>query len=673
MTTEANDDLQDRLLKEGEGAVEKEGVKPFGFRDANNQYPKSEYENSSSLNFTARGMSSSQLNIGGGVDGVGIPGIPADSLAALPSTYPNVQVKQSASGHVIEMNDTPGGERVLIMHNNGSGIEIRPDGTVVVSSTRNRVEVCGGDNSVIVEGDAHLTYKGNLTLNVTGDYNIDCLNHNVTVRGDKIETIKGGYKRHIAGSSADTVAGNRSETTVKTKTQTQLGDLNIVTKGRTGLTTEGNMDILSGAEMIQTAETSYVNSSPNINLAAQDISVFGDTGTIGGENIIMYNYNMHTQKTVWSETVDTNVVYGDLEGTAQLAVLADTTNSQNYSDPDTDPGSAGNTGSSVGYTVDDTAVDIKATALPTGLILTNYLGQSANGIRDVNIDIGNYLKEAIEKPPLNTKDARAAFRDTANKDNSEFMTKQIGAGSIQAGFGQVPTKLGRSRSAAPAAQRGRTPIGNTDMVNASAPFIMPSFSSVTLPDQSHNVNIATSISQATKLSEGVSMAKFLVGKPLDPALTLDQLKQIGRNYYLHTQFIKTIATAPGRDRKGRFENLRLEIAEGYFRPLSDETVTAGGVLAQRATGNTVVYKLVGLDGKIDMDATFELATMWKNTMSFDKLTLEYDNYNPDGQLLACLAITVPDIPESYKTSFKRVVETSYNNKPQGVGLIEILE
>ena len=35
--------------------------------------------------------------------------------------------------------------------------------------------------------------------------------------------------------------------------------------------------------------------------------------------------------------------HGSLNGTALRSVTADVTNSQNYSDPDTDPGSAGNT------------------------------------------------------------------------------------------------------------------------------------------------------------------------------------------------------------------------------------------------------------------------------------------------------------------------------------------
>ncbi len=673
MTTEANDTLESRLIQYGEGWVNKEGVTPFGFRDPSGQYPKVEYENSSGINFTARGMSTSQLAYGGGASNGINTGVSIDDLFPLPSTYPHVKVTASESGHIIEMNDTPGGERILIMHNNGSGVEIRPDGTVIVSSTTNRIEICGGDNSVIVEGDANLHYKGNLTLNVTGDYNVDCLNYNVNVRGNKTETIASNSRTHVSGNAADMVASNRSVTTVGTMTQTQLSDYHMVTKGRLGLTAEGNIDIFSGDTLTQTAGSEAITSSPNINIAATNLSIFGDGGTIGGENIIMYNYNMHTGKTVWSETMNTSVVYGDLDGNAKTATTAGTSLHQSYSDG-VGVGYTPSVGSNPNYPVDDTSVDTTATALPNGALLTSYLTQSDKGVRDVKIDIGDYLKSAITKPALSEANARAAMRDPANRSNPEFVTKQVGSGSVNQSFSNtIPNKVGRSRSAAPQAQRGRTPIGNTTMTNASAPFIMPTFSNISIPDPRHNVNEATIINQKTKLADGISMAKFLVGKPLDPTLKIDALRQIARNYYLHAQFIKTVATKPSRDRKGQFENLRLEVAEGYFVPVSDEVITPGGILEQRAQGKTVVYKLVNMKGEIDLDASFELATMWKNSMSFDRLVLDYDKYSASGELTCHIIVTIPDIPSSYKTKFKREVETEYNNKSQGVGLIEVLE
>ena len=249
--------------------------------------------------------------------------------------------------------------------------------------------------------------------------------------------------------------------------------------------------------MVQTAEIDFVQSSLDMNIAATKLSVFGDSGTIGGENVVMYNYNMHTQNTVWSTTMDTNVVYGDLQGTAEFAKLADITNSQNYSDADTAGGSSGSIGLATGMTVNATPVDALETALPTELLLNLYLGQSSKGIRDVTVDLGDYMKNGIIYPPLTTIQARGALRDLANRLNPLFIAKQVGAGTI-AGFGDpTPNGLGRSRSSTATPLRGRTPIGNIDMTNSAAPFLMPSFASIMLPDAKFNVNLLTTITQST--------------------------------------------------------------------------------------------------------------------------------------------------------------------------------
>ena len=228
MTTEANDELLDRKIKYP--SAEQEGISPVGFSDASFQYPAQQYENSSGINFSAQGISSYKLSYSGGTLGNSIPGLSPEVNTSISSAYPYVQVKVSESGHVIELNDTPGAERVLIMHNNGSGVELRPDGSIIVSTKEHKVEVVGGDNTVIVEGNANLTYKGNLTLNVTGDFNVNCLNYNVNARGDKTEYIGGKEKRSVSEDYSENISGNKKSTVVGTHTQTHLADYSVTTK-----------------------------------------------------------------------------------------------------------------------------------------------------------------------------------------------------------------------------------------------------------------------------------------------------------------------------------------------------------------------------------------------------------------------------------------------------------
>ena len=115
-----------------------------------------------------------------------------------PSEFPFNQVQETPSGHVIEMDDTPYGERILIKHRKGAGVEVRADGTVIVASKQNKIEVTGGDQNTIVEGNGNLIYKGNLNLVVTGDFNVDVGgDYNVNVAGDHKESIEDNYRRTV--------------------------------------------------------------------------------------------------------------------------------------------------------------------------------------------------------------------------------------------------------------------------------------------------------------------------------------------------------------------------------------------------------------------------------------------------------------------------------------------
>ena len=47
-------------------------------------------------------------------------------------TYPDNAVIQTPSGHVLELDDTAGKERVQLMHKSGSFVEMHPDGKMVI-------------------------------------------------------------------------------------------------------------------------------------------------------------------------------------------------------------------------------------------------------------------------------------------------------------------------------------------------------------------------------------------------------------------------------------------------------------------------------------------------------------------------------------------------------------
>ena len=74
------------------------------------------------------------------------------------SKYPFNHAHESEGGHVHEIDDSPGGERLLQQHISGSFTEIHPNGTKVVKVVGDNYEIIVGGSNVLIEGDVNITY-----------------------------------------------------------------------------------------------------------------------------------------------------------------------------------------------------------------------------------------------------------------------------------------------------------------------------------------------------------------------------------------------------------------------------------------------------------------------------------------------------------------------------------
>mgnify|MGYP001154560482 FL=1 len=98
------DSLKERTEKFGEGQEETVGISQEGFSDASGEYPKRDYFFGSSVNKASKGETVNSLDLGGGDYDLSL-----NVSDQKPSQYPYNQVSESPSGHVIEIDDTPGG------------------------------------------------------------------------------------------------------------------------------------------------------------------------------------------------------------------------------------------------------------------------------------------------------------------------------------------------------------------------------------------------------------------------------------------------------------------------------------------------------------------------------------------------------------------------------------
>jgi len=627
-----------------------------GFLDPSGAYPRTEYFGSTSLNKAAVGVKINELYYGGGAAGLDL-----ELKDLITSEYPLNQVQETTSGHVIELDDTPGNERVLIKHNTGAGVEMRTDGTIIISSTNNKVEVTGGDQKVIVEGNGQLVYNGNLNLKVSGDMNIEVGGNYNLVAGTKREIIDGPCLSEINGNYQFNVNGNSSALVTGVVSYNYLSDYNIAVKGSQTNFVEESIAMRSGDNINMSAEDEFVASSDNMNLAANDLSAFGVTGTIGGDGIVFYGEGANFDAGVTAPTF-----HGDLQGTATQAIDA------NQAAKAAVASAIGAGAGSGGHSASNTATP--QTVKPTQAVLDDHLQNSERGIFQVLIDIGNVLKNGIDKTiangnvsnkKLNVGQVRSKLKDPANLNNAAFTNNAIANGRLSPKFKDpVSPKISRTVKNTPTPSYGSTPIGDGQL--NSKRFVRGNNGNIKFyPNPTYEPSGNFIITPATRLGKGITLAKFLGG--YGDRITFNHVKdratrkQIARNLHAHANAMTVVSQD-----EGKFKDFRLVVAEGLYRPGASEVVTAGSINDLRQDGRAIVYELINKNGSVDAAKTFELASYWSDFIAFDKMILSYDTFNPNGRLHAQIILMMPTLPANYEATFSRRVETHFNNQPQTV-------
>ena len=167
-----------------------EAVMPGGgFKDPEDKWPR--YKDEPEVSRIARGT---PIETRPGADAA--IGAPASAYAA---KYPFNKVFESETGHVIEVDDTEGAERIMVFHRTGSFVEFYPDGTIVSHAAKDQFRTVMGNDAlhvagnvkVIVDGAADIKAK---TINAIGD--------DVTVRGSKsVKVISRSINIRSSGSA----------------------------------------------------------------------------------------------------------------------------------------------------------------------------------------------------------------------------------------------------------------------------------------------------------------------------------------------------------------------------------------------------------------------------------------------------------------------------------------
>lgn len=278
--------------------------------------------------------------------------------------YPYNKVFGGESGHALEIDDTPGAERLNFAHRSGTYDEIGPDGTKVTRIVGDGYTIYDKDGYIMIEGqanvhvagkcnvfiagDTNLTMHGKASIDIHNDLDLNVGGHiavtagkGIFVRNQGIFSLdntgdiemrgKGNLTQEVVGTyNITTTAGynmtSKGDSHVKVvgvNYSTSKGDMNFCTEGVFKAKSTGDMNLKTAAVMKQESAGAFNTKSGgainqegagNINLKAPLVASSPiDTSTLDvtTANITTLNAGTTNLKGTHETTDDTTNIRGN--------------------------------------------------------------------------------------------------------------------------------------------------------------------------------------------------------------------------------------------------------------------------------------------------------------------------------------------------------------------------
>jgi len=123
--------------------------------------------------------------------------------------YPYNHVHESESGHIHEIDDSPGAERLFAQHKSGTFEELHANGDKVVKVMGDNYEIIIGGSNVSISGNVNLTIEGTVREYIKGNYHLE-------VEGDYTQKIGGNLRTKVGyksgGNVEEEINGNHGYT-----------------------------------------------------------------------------------------------------------------------------------------------------------------------------------------------------------------------------------------------------------------------------------------------------------------------------------------------------------------------------------------------------------------------------------------------------------------------------
>lgn len=226
----------------------------IGFTDPSGKYPLRDHMNESDTNRLARGI------IDGTCfafkDSMRKTNVPtangkkwSQPLAPYNTIYPYNKVMETESGHLLEFDDSPDGERIHLYHRTGTSLEIDPNGSQVNYIVGDSYTIVIRNNNIYIVGSSNLTVGGNMRVLVKGDANIE-------VEGNTSLLMKGDGNIGVAGN-LDVAVGGDYHVKVAGDYRVDAMNINTRTSGKQAHYSQGTYDLFSEGDINATTSANF--------------------------------------------------------------------------------------------------------------------------------------------------------------------------------------------------------------------------------------------------------------------------------------------------------------------------------------------------------------------------------------------------------------------------------
>lgn len=539
--------------------------------------------------------------------------------------YPYNKVTQTESGHIIEIDDTPGAERLHVFHRTGTYIEIDSVGNIIKKTKGSSYEIIDKNGHVSITGDCNLSVKGGVKvfvgqdadIEVIGDVNLKCYNDismqaggkvnisateeinlrsaNINIEADINLSMKGDVNAFLSSYDIHTKSNN-------TMYFEALNDVHMLVEDEMFVTTGSDMEIKVGEQLyITTVDNTEINVGNRLLLTTSSDSLFKFGGV--WNSAVGSSISWNAGSTINMDGTQTYIQSGTSTGSVPTATIADEAEEALYPYPST-----------VGYLGPGKQwFDIP----PVKILNSTASVRDVNSRKDVFYDfIPNPIAPNFaDVLGLNAEDAE--LPEESKKQEQQL--KQFGVAS-ESDLNQKAVEIKRE-----------TPASKNDTVVMSSESII---NQTYLPDNYQLSKHFTLASLTTK----AAVSKY----PLQP--------QLGLTYGQIAYNLQGIALNVLEPLLAMYPKMLVTSA---FRSAASSSSTS-----DHPRGKAVDIQFPGVSKAMYFDIAKKLA----ENLNYDKLLLEYKTYGTG----------MPWIHISFDINQQRKIVLTYlNDRKYGDGLINI--